>query len=213
MKSNKSRWHLDVLPRKQRRVWDLFQERQISAGIYLAGGTALAIQLGHRQSVDYDFFSRNKNLAESVLPWLEKFPAFTLRELDQNTIHAEIHGVKVSFIGSYKYPQLEPSLRIGNVPLASQLDIGLMKLLSLTHRATMRDYVDLAALIKNGISLPALLNGIPRKYGSKLNSLMLIRALVSFEDLERETPRILDPSLKHPRSWQKILRDEVRRIC
>ena len=74
---------------------------------YLAGGTALSLQVGHRRSVDFDFFSQRPRLGEKTFHWLENFRGFILREMDEHTVHAEISGVKISFISNYKYPTIK----------------------------------------------------------------------------------------------------------
>lgn len=83
-----------------------------------------------------------------------------------------------------------------------------MKLLAITHRATLRDYLDLAAILRDRIRLPELLAASGKKYGSKFNVMICLKALVSFEDVEPEEPPLLDPSLRN--SWQKILTEAVK---
>ncbi len=115
-------FHLEVLPLSQRRLWNDFQPHSDflhKLGFYLAGGTALALHMGHRQSFDFDFFSQQPDSATPVSGWLQQFPDFLLREMDANTIHAEIGGVKVSFIGHYKYPLIEDAAMVGTLEPAT----------------------------------------------------------------------------------------------
>lgn len=205
---------LEVLPAQQVTVFKQLQaeaSRLDHLGLYLAGGTALALQIGHRQSVDFDFFSQQQNIGEKVFAWLEPLPEFTLRDKDADTVHGEISGVKVSFIGAYKYPLIEPPQLAENIALAGVRDIGLMKLLAITNRATVRDYIDLAVIIRDHISLEDLLDDSQKKYGGNFNTMVLIRALVSFDDLDPEYPHLLDKTLTA--SWQGILREAVKKAA
>jgi len=206
--------HLEVLPEKQLAVWHILQQQaqQLEQfNYYLAGGTALALQIGHRQSVDFDFFSEIKNIGQKTFEWLHIQPDFVLREKDENTIHGELEQVKVSFIGGYKYPLVESLKKEEAISLASIKEIGLMKLLAITNRSTIRDYIDLAVIIRDHISLPDLLESSQKKYGANFNTMILLRALVSFNDLDPEHPTLLDKTLAN--TWQQILRDAVKKVA
>ncbi len=206
--------HLEVLPPQQHQLWRKLQSHATllhPLGFYLAGGTALALHVGHRQSLDFDFFSQQPIVAEPVLKWLQEFPDFLVRETDANTVHADIAGVKVSFIGNYKYPLVAECTTVEEISVAGILDIALMKLLAITHRATVRDYLDLAVIIRNHVPLPKLLKTYPQKYGAHFNALILLKALVSFQDLDQEMPVLLDKKLGS--SWQEILTQAVREVA
>lgn len=206
--------HFEILPKAQFKVWSILKSEAAALadfGFYLAGGTALALQMGHRWSVDFDFFSTEKSLGGSVRSWIENLPSVTVREADSETVHADLHGVKASFIGAYKYPTVEKVLDAGGIRLASVLDIALMKLLAVTHRAALRDYMDLAAIVRDRFPLAALIRKSRKKYGRAFNPMLALRALVSFEDIDVEKPFLIDKSLS--RSWQKILREAVRKTA
>lgn len=197
----------------QRRVWKslcALSDPLAACEFYLAGGTGLALQLGHRRSADFDFFSQQPGLGMNVRNWFSNHPAFVLRDADADTVHAELDSTKVSFIGAYRYPRVEPAVNAEGLRLAGVADIGLMKLLAITHRATVRDYVDLAAILRDRISLDALLQLSLKKYGNRFNRMVPLKALVSFQDLDEEMPVVLDPQLKA--SWQEILRRAVREV-
>ena len=86
-----------------------------------------------------------------------------------------------------------------------------MKLLAITNRSTIRDYIDLAVIIRDHISLPDLLESSQKKYGANFNTMILLRALVSFNDLDPEHPTLLDKTLAN--TWQQILRDAVKKVA
>ena len=131
-----------------------------------------------------------------------------VREEDPETVHAEISGVKVSFIGGYRYPLVKPTVVVDSVATADIIDIGLMKMLAVTHRATLRDYIDLAVILRDRCSLKELIAKSTEKYGTTFNPMLALRAMVHFDDLDDEMPVLLDATLG--RSWKDILRKAVK---
>ena len=211
----KSELFLNILPSSQARVWKIFLphfKKLDSLDFYLAGGTALALQIGHRCSVDFDFFSRTKKIGPKVRSWLERFPDFLLRDFDLDTIHGELHGVKISFIGAYRYPCIHKPIVVQGVKLADISDLALMKLLALTHRAAIRDYIDLAAILRDHMSLQEILNLSQKKYSKTFNALIVLKSLISFEDISdpEDMPLMFDKDLS--RRWKIILKDAVKRV-
>lgn len=206
--------NFQILPKTQLQVWKKLQleARPLEMlNYYLAGGTALALQLGHRQSVDFDFFSRRPAIATRTLDCFERFPGAVIRDRDAHTLHGEVDGVKVSFIANYRYPFLKKPIRAGLIKIASIFDIALMKLLAITHRATLRDYVDLAAIIRSGVSFETLLQGTRKKYGKQFNPMICVKALIYHGDIDMEMPKVFDRDLKQ--NWKKILSKAVKEVA
>lgn len=203
--------HFKILPDKQKKAWKALVTHKAlweSLGYYLAGGTALALQLGHRHSIDFDFFSKTKDTAEKVIAEFEGTPDFIVRESDVNTVHGELGGVKISIIGGYKYDTVEELIRTEDgIYLATVKELAAMKLLAITHRATIRDYLDLAVIIRDVAPLKDLLAISSVKYGDKFNIMIPLRALSSFDDLEGDLPIIHDAALLE--NWQNILKQAV----
>lgn len=206
---------LEALPENQKKLWRELQQKSAFLDqfrFYLAGGTALSLQIAHRQSLDFDFFSQKIETAEAVRRWLEEnFNGFVLRDMDRGTIHAEVEKTKVSFIGGYGYPLVAEPVQLGKVQAAGITDIAAMKLLAISHRATLRDYLDLAAIIRDHVALSKLLELSRKKYGKNFNVMVPVKALVSFHDVEMENPVLLDKTLAD--SWQSILKQAVREIA
>lgn len=205
--------HMEVLRQQQRALWDILQKESAlihARGFYLAGGTALALRLGHRESQDFDFFSQIPDI-EPIRAWIDAMPDAIIRDVDADTIHAEIAGVKVSFIAGYRYPLLLPPMVVGTLEMADITDIALMKMLAVTHRATLRDYLDLAVIVRDHCTLEELIQKSTEKYGPTFNVMLCVRAMVQFEDLDKEMPVLLDASLET--SWKEILRSAVKKIA
>lgn len=204
--------HIEILQQPQRQLWEMLQQKAAflsSRGFYLAGGTALALSIGHRESQDFDFFSQMHDI-EPIRTWIEATPNAILRDVSPDTIHAEIDDVKLSFIAGYRYPLLLPATLIENMNIADILDIGLMKMLAITHRATIRDYLDLAIILRDYCPLQQLIEKSTEKYGPTFNVMLCLRAMLHFDDLDLEMPLILDSTLQT--SWKKILQDAVKKM-
>lgn len=178
--------HLEILDDKRKDLLPLIAK----AGelFYLAGGTALALQIGHRDSIDFDFF-RQDDIDTSIL-WSTLENIFTghtlLKTQDEfNTLSCIIDGeIRLSFFG-YKYPLLDSILEKNSLHLASILDIGCMKLSAITSRATLKDYLDLYFILKEK-PLTDLLNACTSKYPT-LDHGLILKSLVYFDDLSPES--------------------------
>ena len=141
---------------------------------YLAGGTALAIQIKHRLSEGLDFFTPGKVNSDSIICWMEEsFPlksaAVIFKKLDQ--LDLRIDGVKVSFI-EYPFPLVYPLVDLNviepglsGIKLASISEIALFKAYALGRRASFRDYIDLYYIMQNNYSSPEkIIAGCYKKY-------------------------------------------------
>jgi len=162
---------------------------------YLAGGTGLALQLGHRMSLDLDLFSER--------PWSAASLPAALRALGPTVIDLEGEGTLVGAVGGvraslfyYPYPLVEPLLQTpAGVPLAGLLDIACMKLIAVSQRGSRKDFVDLYFLSLAGVDMRHTLAALPRKMpGIEHNLVHLARSLAYFADAENEPePRMLVP--------------------
>lgn len=177
---------LDVLPEAQRRLWA--ELSAVPNEFTLYGGTALALHLGHRKSVDFDFFgSRAINISslETEIPFLAGAEVI---QRDKNTLSALVDRgapVKVSFFGVPKLPRLAPSLiaKDNGLQVASLLDLAGTKASVLQVRAEAKDYIDMDALIEiGGVGLPFALAAAEKLYGPAFNPEITLKALSYFED-------------------------------
>lgn len=177
-------------------------------GFYLAGGTALALRLGHRRSADFDWFC-----AEAVgdvfrlARTLQEAAPLRVEATERGTLHARVFKVRVSFI-EYRYPLLRPTTawRDEGVNLASLEDLASMKLAAIAQRGSRKDFVDVFALGRH-ISLARALRHFSKKYGTRDVGHVLY-ALTYFDDAEREPmPRML-----RPWEWTDIKREIQRQV-
>jgi predicted nucleotidyltransferase component of viral defense system len=177
------------------RCLDFLSPKEFIHNFYLAGGTALALQMGHRISTDLDWFSASQLLLTS-----EREKIFQiLRESGESEVVSEQDGLlftrlyrtDVSFIYQH-HPLVFPLVDYHGVQLASPIDIGLMKLAAINSRGSRRDFIDLFCL-QDIVSLDWLLELAPQKYHDRPSFLSVsARALAYFEDAEAQPlPRML----------------------
>ena len=188
--------HQETLPDASR---DLLASLTIHGGTelsgwILAGGTGLALQLGHRISDDFDFFRTHGMNAASLFNELAEIGPCETLQSGERTLSVLLSGVRLSFfqIGD---PFLFRAAPYSFFSVADRRDIALMKLLAVTNRGSRKDFVDLFAILQTGPVLKEYLALLPRKYGpGRLNPYQVGTSLTYFEDAEAEPmPRMLQP--------------------
>jgi nucleotidyltransferase AbiEii toxin of type IV toxin-antitoxin system len=176
---------LDILPVPQQRLWP--ELSQTPDHFILYGGTAIALRLGHRQSVDFDFFSPERFEPNTLLENVSYLKGAEVRQSSANNLTVTIDRggpVQMSFFGNFDLGQVDPTeLAEGpRIQVASLKDLGGMKAAVVTQRAEVRDYLDIHALLtKANISLPTMLAAGAIIYGSEFNPLVSLKA-ISFHD-------------------------------
>jgi len=152
---------------------------------YLAGGTALALQLGHRISLDFDFYTGKEFDPEALLQDFQKyFKDVRLVRRAKNTLILNIDNIEVSFF-SYPYPLISPLIKIPEVNLASIEDISCMKMVAIIQRGTKRDFIDIYFLIKK-FGLEKIFTLAQEKYKGSFNRYLALQALTYFIDADKE---------------------------
>ncbi len=176
---------LDILPAAQRALWKELNQTPRSFVLY--GGTAMALRLGHRQSLDFDFFS-NESFDPSELLW--SLPYLKEGRVDQrgdNTLSVVVERkgpVKVSFFGDLGMNSVQqPDIVIGHgLQIASLLDLLATKLKTIQQRAEAKDYLDIAAGTDAGVPLSDALGAAIAIYGKTFNAMTALKALTYFGD-------------------------------
>lgn len=184
---------LEVLPAAPRRLWD--ELRAVPEEFTLYGGTAIALQLGHRPSGLFDFFGSR---AVDVIA-LERGMRFLARadviQRDKSTLTAIVDRgspVRVQFVALPTLPRLAPALAANDngLKVASLLDLAGTKALVVQVRAAAQDYIDMDALMRlGGVGLPTALAAGRKLYGRSFNPEITLKALSYFDDGNlREVP-------------------------
>lgn len=202
---------LEILPAMQQHIWPILAP-SASMGFVLYGGTALALQLGHRISVDFDFFS------DLVLDKNGIFAAFScMQEANveqdaKNTLSVKTSsGVKLSFFGGIDFGRVgEPLLAAGNsVWVASLDDLMATKLKVLFDRIECKDYTDIAAMLRSGVDLSKGLAAARAMYGGSFQPSEALKAMTYFKggdlaELRTEDQEMLLDAARKVKSLPKV---------
>ncbi|MDP8981336.1 MAG: nucleotidyl transferase AbiEii/AbiGii toxin family protein [Acidobacteriota bacterium] len=192
-------WHPEVVTPATLTTLSVLHNKGLLTGTYLAGGTALALHLGHRLSVDLDFFINELFDQEAMLQRIQEVPEFSLVAKAPHTLHANIQGTKVSFLG-YQYPLLFPLVLFMGVPVADARDIACMKISAIASRGTKRDFIDLY-LAASQYGLGHLFDLFQRKYvKTGYSRLHILKSLAFFDDAEKDPM----PHMLVPMNWQAV---------
>ena len=184
-----------------RQVMSSFSRTDIGRSFYLAGGTALALQLGHRRSVDLDYFSPTEDIPSIKGPLLQSLASFEpiLADSEWGNLVYVARGIRMGFYG-YGYELVELLIEIDGIKLASVADIALMKLDALLARAARKDFYDLYTICQ-GRPLRELLRLAPKKYpGVRDFETQAVKRLVYFELAEQDEP----PDMLERLEWETV---------
>lgn len=182
---------------------DKLMRSEIFIGFDLVGGTALALQIGHRLSVDIDMFGNSEINELEFNRELSRFGNPLVLKKSKNIIVYSINGIKVDFV-NYRYPLLKKTKKVDSIRLLSLEDIAAMKLNAISGRGSKRDFIDLYFLLKT-FSLKEMIGFYNKKYedGSQF---LVLKSLTYFEDAEKEEM----PVMTKPTAWES-LKDKILR--
>ncbi|MGE4357536.1 MAG: nucleotidyl transferase AbiEii/AbiGii toxin family protein [Candidatus Omnitrophota bacterium] len=191
--------------------WEIFDKKRLSLlpklgflkkrGFYLAGGTALALQIKHRLSVDFDFYNPREFDSEEILLELQKNNReVILIQKSLNTLIVKLDTIETGLF-IYPYKLLKPVIETAYVNLASIEDIAAMKLIAIIQRGIQRDFIDIYFLIRL-LGLQKIFRLTKEKY-PPFNEYLGLQAITYFSDAEKESYKrkmILSESV----TWNQI---------
>lgn len=201
-------------------IWELLKRLNLIPDMsfsYLGGGTALALQLGHRKSDDLDFFVTEEfdDLAFRRNVQLEGLDTLVVNQTPNHT-ELMIQSIKVDFIKEripLKFPLKALHRQTENIMIADPRDIGRMKIMAIGSRGSKKDFIDLYCLTRKIITLESLIMvAMEEDQGVKYSKLLFLKGLVDFEEAEREG----DLTMIWDISWEEVknsLIDEVKKIA
>jgi hypothetical protein len=163
----------------------------------LVGGTSLALQMGHRISIDIDLFGASEIDEDLFLEVLKKYGTVQVIKKSKNILICSVNGVKVDFV-NYQYRLLESPLLEENIRLVKKKDIAAMKVNAVAGRGSIKDFIDIYFLL-NEFSIKEMIGFYLQKYpdGSEF---MVRKSLTYFDDADNEEA----PILFHDISWSEI---------
>jgi predicted nucleotidyltransferase component of viral defense system len=165
----------------------------------LVGGTALALQYGHRSSVDLDLFGIMEATTEELSQVLSQMGTITLFGQSKMIKGFAVDGIKIDIV-NYAYPWLEPAVVEDGLRLASPADIAAMKIYAIENRGSRKDFIDMYFLLKH-YSLDEILSFYKRKYPEH-SEFVALRSLTYFEDAES----FAMPKMFTDLNWEELKR-------
>ena len=192
-------WHRETIsPSVEEALLEL-DSAGVSAGFYLAGGTGLALHLGHRRSADLDLFRQDAFSPERVVEKLQALDRVRIRQIEPGTVHFDLNDTKASLL-HYGHPLLFPLQRFMTVEVADPREIACMKVSAIASRGTRRDFVDLYVVAQT-YGLVHVFTWFQRKFvGTPYSRIHLLKALTYFEDADREPM----PDMLVPLDWHTV---------
>ncbi|MFH1280335.1 MAG: nucleotidyl transferase AbiEii/AbiGii toxin family protein [Candidatus Beckwithbacteria bacterium] len=191
-----------TLPANTAKLIDIFQSKKpkFLNHFYLSGGTALSLQIDHRESEDLDFFSQKSFNSDLLQQALLKFGNLDQVQLDDNTVNVFLNGVKLQFLG-YPYKLIKPTINFQSIKLSSIEDIACTKLQTISMRGSKKDFIDLYFLL-NQYPLNNLFQLMKKKYPKiQYSQPHIMKSLVYFDDAEQQPM---------PRMHQEVTWNEVK---
>lgn len=170
------------LPAPQRKLWPQLAPLA-KQGLVLHGGTAIALRLGHRDSVDFDFFTERSLDRKALLVALPPLASATTLQDEPNTYTVILNGVKISFFGGITFGRVgRPQITKDGVMIVASLeDLMAQKLKVVMQRVESKDYRDIAALLRAGQTLESGMAGACALYGMSFSPMDCAKALVFFK--------------------------------
>jgi predicted nucleotidyltransferase component of viral defense system len=178
--------HKECFSEKGWKVLYVLKDMLTKYNAILAGGTALALHLGHRISLDLDFFTNKDFKVESIISGIRKtgYPFRVISEGEEHLI-ADVDGIKVSFF-KYDYPFTDSPAIYKGIKIAGLLDIASMKVIAICQRGTKRDFVDLYFILRD-MPFHRMAEHMVKRFGrERINPVHIGKSLVYFSDADAD---------------------------
>ena len=197
--------HYEAIEPKTLELLNSLMKEETFQHLRLVRGTALALQIGHRLSVDLDLFGTIHSDEFEINNILGKNGPVKILNKTKNILIYLVNGIKLDLV-NYPYPWLEKEISKDNLRLAGLKDIAAMKLSAITGRGTKKDFIDIFFLFKF-FPLATMLDFYHEKYpdGSEL---LVLKSLTYFKDAEAETP----PKMLHPIDWGEVKKRILKEV-
>ena len=181
-------FQLSILPEPQRALWPILA--QVPKRFVLYGGTAIALRLNHRESVDFDFFTSDDFNSDQLMREMDFLAGARRIQESPNTLTVlkAVEGfdvpIQLSFFGGLRLGQIElPDMADNGIFVASMLDLFGMKCATVSQRAEAKDYLDIDTIINNtDLTLEHGIVAASAIYGQQYNAILTLKALSYFKD-------------------------------
>jgi len=201
---------IEVLKSEQK---EIFKRLKHFPEFYLVGGTALALQIGHRISVDFDLFSA-KEIPPTLLPKIKRvFKEFKIKTVINHSeqLSVMVNETKLDFV-KYNFPLILKLIKFEEVKILPAAEIAATKAYVLNHRGTLKDYVDLYFVLKNKYTTLEKIKKIAeKKYKDEFNFRLFLEQLVYLEDVKDIEIQFLRKPISKEQ-MAKFFQEEIKKI-
>ena len=205
--------HYETLTNTAKQILPHFKKKLNS--YYLAGGTAIAIQIGHRISVDFDFFTSEK-ISKTLFPEIKKLlPENTninvsVNNSDELTIF--INDLKITFL-FYQFPLIKPLIDIEGIKVCNIQELAAMKAYTIGRRADFKDYIDIYyLLLEKHSSLSEIIELAKKKYANDFNDRLFLEQLIYSDDIDTTNITLLKQGDLTKECLKNFFKEEIRKI-
>jgi len=201
--------YIDTLPASTSKLISLIQNKnpKFLKLFYLSGGTALSLQIGHRQSEDLDFFSKRPFNPLKIQQELELVGQLKSTQLEKGTLNTFLNSVRLQFL-EYQYPLLEKTVEWQNIQLSSVADIACTKLQTIGMRGFKKDFIDLFFILQT-YPLKTLFNKMKVKYKkSNYSTVHILKSLLYFKDAEKQPM----PRMAKKVGWSQVKSEILKKV-
>lgn len=183
-----------VISQKAQGALAILSQQNFIQDFYLAGGTGLALHMGHRVSIDLDFFCPKEFETNFIVTQLGKTTDFILQKEVWGTINGLLNDVKIDLL-HYSPGLIKPISEFKGIKVADVIDIALMKIVTIGNRGNKKDFIDLYFIVQKIISLQELFALLSKKFvGIKYDPYHLILGMQYFKDAdENPMPKMFEP--------------------
>ena len=205
--------HLETLPMQSQKVFAKLKSLIKTQRFVLAGGTGLALQLGHRISEDLDFFTDQNFSTDDLFQKIKakKLSPMVLQE-EKGTLTITADEVKISFL-KYSYPFKEKMVHMDGMPIAGIIDVASMKMIAISQRGAKRDFVDLYVVMQTVPFWKIAENMIERFGKDRINAVHIGKSLVYFNDADIDPdPRYLGRNRPEWKVVKKFFKKNVQQM-
>lgn len=196
------KFYLETLPKEQQNILKMLQPVTDNTFV-LFGGTAIALQLGHRVSVDFDFFRHSplNQKEKTKLSKLDFMKNFDILQDEEDTFVVSVNGVKISFFGGIHFVDICVPIHFQTLKIANLQDLLATKLAVITQRVEYKDYIDIANIVSNNISLKQGIDRAKVFYKNQIAIQEVLKTIVYFKGgdlykLKENEKNILKKSVK-----------------
>lgn len=197
--------HYEAVDSSTLEVLKALLEIPVFSELRLVGGTSLALQIGHRKSIDIDLFGLLEADEMSISSALRVFDDVVIVQKSENIRIYTIEGIKVDIV-NYTYPWLVSLKSEDGIRLAQMEDIAAMKMSAITGRGTKKDFVDISFLLQH-FTMNQILEFYTRKYYDG-SDFLVIKSLTYFDDADQEP----DPLMLQKMDWNETKRFIIRKL-